>query len=211
MSEQKLLPYHRSLLYFGFCSILALAPLLGNKKVPGFSALIEMYPVEVQDWLIPLSGFFLAMIGVIVELASLDIPSKRKLKRWHIGIVSVFVVSFITLLFVYLWTVVHIDKAITEPNKPPDRISIAVITGTSVVPPQRPGSKCGCLAGEPAEECIGDISLNPVNVRRCFGSQRIILATLALSVLYLVLLGSFAAAVGLLFLRKKLKAAEKRT
>lgn len=203
--------YLRYLLSFGVWFVAGLAPLLGKVKVPGFSALIEMYPADLQDWLIPLSGFFMGMMAVVVEFASAKTISTSKLTRWFVGTVVLFAVSLGFLLVLYLFVVVRIDKAIVrDANAPPERISLAVVTGTLDVPRQRPGSGCGCLEGQAADQCIGDISLNPTAVRACFGSQRIALATLALAALYLALTGSFAAAVGLLLLSQRRAASEKR-
>jgi hypothetical protein len=172
-----------------------LAPFLGAAAVPGFRPLLSLYPIYVRETLIPLSILLMGMIGVIVQLASFGKPSKKKLKRWFIGSVVVFVVSFLVLLGLYSLFVVRIDG-----KQDSELVPFTVITGTPTVPPRPPMSRCTCVVGEPAELCIADISLNPLNVRSCFGVQRVIVATLALSLLYLILTSSLAAAVGLLVL-----------
>ena len=79
-------------LSFGVAFAVGLAPFLGKAKVPGFSAFIDIYPVDVQDWLIPMSGLLMGMIAVIVNVAHNREPSAKKLNRWLTWTVSCSVV-----------------------------------------------------------------------------------------------------------------------
>ncbi|MGZ5445240.1 MAG: hypothetical protein ACXW5U_25510 [Thermoanaerobaculia bacterium] len=195
----------RRILGFGVWFVIGMAPFLGAYDVPGFIAVIAMYPVDLREWLIPLSGLMMGMLAVIVDYAS-DRPriSDAKLHRWFLRTVFMFLAAFIALIAVYLFVVVRVAK--TLPGN--DRVTLAVITGTLEVPPQPPGSDCGCRAAQPADQCIADISLDPANVRACFGSNRVALATLVLALLYLTVTGAFVAAVGIQLVAQRKRRAE---
>lgn len=193
------------ILGFGVWVAIGLAPFLGRLNVPVFTAVIALYPTSVQKLLIPVSAFFMGMIAVVVEFASgEDIPRKvlaGKL-RWSVWL---FGVSLIALVGTYIFTVQYAAKAVLRDGSVAT-VDIAVITGTDSVPAQRLGSGCGCPEGQPASACLSEISLAPDNVRSCFGSTRITVATFALSLLYLTVTCSFAAAVGLLLLSQRQQA-----
>lgn len=165
-----------------------LAPFLGLKKVPGFVAVIEIYPIDLREWLVPLSAIMMGMIAVIVQWFSSNKPAKKSLTRLFVGSVAAFFLSLTLLaLVVYPFVVTRIEK-------------FAVVTGSLDVPRQPPGSRCTCTEGQPADQCLADITLNPINVRSCFGTKPVAIATLELAALYLMLTGSFAAAVALVVL-----------
>ncbi|HEY6136470.1 MAG TPA: hypothetical protein VI670_01775 [Thermoanaerobaculia bacterium] len=180
----------RRIVGFGVWFAIGCAPFLGKVRVPGFTAVIEMYPVAMQSWLIPLSGLLMGMLAVIVDYAverrKTTKAFERRVHRWFVSTVIVFVTAFIALIGVYIFTVTHIEA-----------VGQRVVTGTTVVPPQRPGSECECSPGQDAARCIADITLDPANIRTCFGANRVALATLALALLYLTVTGAFAAAVGI--------------
>ena len=190
--------------WFGIWFLVGLAPFLGKVKVPGFSALIEMYPRSLQGWLIPLSGIFMGMMAVAAEFVSFQRSSERTLARWFGWNAGIFALSFILLTTVYIFTVVQVERTLPEkPDEPSVTVSLAVITGSRSVPAQFAGSDCKCIRGEAAERCLADISLKPANVATCFGSERIAISTLALVLLYLAVTGSFVAAVAMLVIRQR--------
>ncbi len=197
--------YARRILGFGVWFVLGLAPFLGKVRVPGFSQLLEMYPADLSGWLIPVSGLLMGMMAVTVEFAASRFIGQPTLTRWFIGTVALFAVLLITLtaLYPFLVTRVEFTLAPASDGQPPGRTTVAFVTGALTVPQHPPGSDCKCPEGQPADQCIAEVSLNPVNVRRCFGAQRVAIATLAFALLYLSLTGSFAAAVGLLMLSQR--------
>jgi hypothetical protein len=196
---KRISPFEQRILRFGVGFTIGLAPFLGNADVPGFTAVIRMYPESLQNWLIPLSGLVMGTIGVVVEFASGRKPGQRKLTAWFTRTIVLFAVSLILLIALYQFLVVRVDKTvIREGGVQP--VQVSVITGTLTVPPQWEGSPCACRPGQPARACLTDISLNPDHVATCFGAERIAFATIALSLIYLVVTGAFAAAVGLLML-----------
>jgi hypothetical protein len=203
-NQPDVLPFVKRLIQyvvsFGVAFAVGLAPFLGKLKVRGFSAFIDIYPVDVQDWLIPVSGLLMGMIAVIIKVLANGEPSEEKLNRWFGRTVIVFGSAFVFVLVLYLLFVTRVETTVTRGDGTSDRTSVAVMTGSREVPPQPPGSPCTCAERQSASQCVQAISINPMNVRACFGEQRVAFATLALSAMYLALTGSFVAAVGLLLL-----------
>ncbi|HEV7571820.1 MAG TPA: hypothetical protein VGQ21_10015 [Thermoanaerobaculia bacterium] len=196
--------YGRRIRWFGIWFLVGLAPFLGKVKVPGFSALIELYPSSLQGWLIPLSGIFMGMMAVVVEFVGSRHTEEAVLSRWFLRNAVVFLLALLLLVSVYTFTVVQMERSVGRgSNEVPEVVNIAVVTGSRTVPQQIAGSDCKCPSGQPAERCLADSSLKPDNVALCFGSVRIAFATLALVLLYLVVTGSFVAAIGLLLIRQR--------
>jgi len=191
---------------FGVWFAVGLAPFLGKLKVPGFAALIELYPKSMQDWVVPLSGLFMGMIGVVVQFTAAHDPARTKVRRWFARAAAAFLIAFLLLTGVYLFTVTRVDRSTGGGGV----TSLAVVTGTRTVPANR-SSRCACGAGEPATECLPNISLRPANVESCFGTERVLFATLSLVLLYFAVTGSFAAAVGLLLITERQASAPKKS
>lgn len=200
--------FARRIRWFGVWFLVGIAPFLGKVKVPGFSALIELYPASLQGWLIPVSGILMGMMAVVVEFVASRHTDPEVLTRWFIRNAGVFVLSFVLLVGVYIFMVVQVERVLAhEPNAVGEVVNVAVITGSRSVPTQFPGSDCKCVARQPAERCLTQISLKPENVATCFDSDRIAFATLALVLLYLAVTGSFVAAIGLLLIRQRAEGA----
>jgi hypothetical protein len=192
----------RRLLGFGVWVAIGLAPLLGKVRVPGFTAVIEMYPETMQRWLIPLSGLLMGMIGVIIEFASERDLSKATLTRWFTRAGAAFLGSLIVLIALYLFTVATVDQSVRLPNDQLDRMTHAFVTGRTAVSNPAP-PRCGCEAGLDAEQCISEVSLESTKIKACFGGLAPKFATFSLALVYLALTGAFAAAVGLLMLEQR--------
>jgi len=168
-------------------TVVGLAPFLGLAKVPGFAAVIEIYPIDLREWLIPLSAIMMGMVAVIVQFVFSERPKKKTLRRWFIASIALFFIAFLLLIVVYPLVVTRIEH-------------FAVVTGSTDVPAHPPGSRCTCPEGQPADQCLADITLNPINVRSCFGTRAVTNATLQLALLYIALTGAFAASVALVLL-----------
>jgi hypothetical protein len=195
-SPRVLSPFVRRILEFGVWVAVGMAPFLGYAKVRGFTAVIEMYPAALQHWLIPLSGLFMGMIAVVVDFAKERKIAQRVLTRWFVRTVATFLVSLIVMIALYLLTVTTFEQSVRLPDGGIDHGTNAVVTGRTTVPPVVSKS-CGCEPAEDAEQCITAMSLESKNVKACFGGTAIAFASLGLALVYLVLTGSFAAAVGL--------------
>ena len=195
--------FARRILGFGVWFAVGLAPFLGNVRVPGFTAVIAMYPLTLQRWLIPLSGLVMGMIAVAIEFASERRHLQRTRTRWFIGTVATFVVSLIVLIFLYKGVVTGVEQSVRRDDGEIEQFTQSVVTGSTRVPSPLPDPDCGCRPGQTAAKCLVAISLAPENIDVCFGSEAVSDATVYLALVYLVLTGSFAAAVGLLILDQR--------
>jgi hypothetical protein len=195
--------FARRILGFAVWFAIGLAPFLGKVRVPGFTAVIEMYPLTLQRWLIPLSGLVMGMIAVAIEFASERHHLRRTLTRWFIGTVAAFVVSLIVLLYLYKGVVTGVEQSVRLENGEISQFTQAVVTASTRVPSPLPDPDCGCRPGQTAAKCLVAISLAPENIDVCFGSEAVSDATVHLALVYLALTSSFAAAVGLLMLDQR--------
>lgn len=185
------------LLGFGVWFVIGLAPLLGNAHVRFFSAVIDLYPESIRDWLIPVSGLLMGMMGVVVEFAAGQSLVPPAVRRWFRRATIVFTASLFLLIGTYLFTVVHVLTAQRDGSTK----RFAYVTGTLSVPADKAPS-CTCPPNTPAQECV-EGGTSDVAIRACFGPNRVAIATLVLALLYLFVTGAFAAAVGLLLLAQK--------
>jgi TIR domain len=179
---------------FGVWFVIGLAPLLGTKKIPLFSPLIDLYPASVRWWLIPVSGLLMGMIGVVVEFESVSKRSRGALTTAFRGAAITFGIALVTLVLVYRFTVVIV--AVTQGDLSTERF--AFVTGTLSVPADK-APACDCPAGTSAQICVkGGVSDDAIEA--CFGPTRIAIASIILALLYLIVTGAFAASAGLLLL-----------
>jgi hypothetical protein len=192
----------RRIMGFGVWLAVGLAPFLGKIRVPGFTAVIEMYPATLQRWLIPLSGLFMGMMAVTIEFASERGVGKATLTRWFTRAAAIFGVSLIVMIALYLFTVTTIDQNVRLPDDTLGHVTHAFVTGKTAVSDPAP-SRCGCEPGLDAEQCLKEISLESSKIKACFGGGTIQFATLSLALVYLVVTGAFVAAVGLLMLEQR--------
>lgn len=188
---------------FGVGVALGLAPFLGVLPIPGFSALLDMYPESMRGWLIPLSGLLMGILAVWIEFLGTKIPRAGLLRKWFKMGLAVWAVSFLGLLFLYPRWVARVE--IEDGTRTP-----AFVTGSDVVPSRPPASPCKCPAGQSAEECIAEVSLALGPIRECFGSGSVTTATQVLAILYFLLTGTFVFVVGLLLLLQQ-PAAKRKT
>ena len=199
----------KRVLGFGVWVAVGLAPFLGALRFPGFSALLELYPPPLQPVLLPLSGFLMGVIALVVENAGSGRLARKSLDRRFRGALITLAVSFVLLVVLYLFLVVKVQHQVRLLPAPPE--TRAFVTGALTVPAQPAGSPCTCPKGQDAAVCIKNVSLEEGNVRTCFGALQVTLASLALTFLYLTLTGSFAAAVGVFVLRQKLEKDRRRS
>jgi hypothetical protein len=202
------LTYVKLILGFGVWFAVGLAPFLGNEKIRFFSSLLDLYPESMRGVLIPVSGLLMGMIGVTVEFAAaFKGAGEKRLWSWFKRTLGIFLVSFLLLLVAYSFTVIRIDKVVSH-----DEIhTLSFVTGGLTVPHLPPGSRCGCQEGADADSCLRDAGIDPSHIKTCFGPARIASWTLVLSLLYLLVTGSFVASVGVLVLRKRVKATAARS
>ena len=198
---RELLRYVR---WFGIGVALGLAPFLGALPIPGFSPLLDIYPLQMRGWLLPLSGILMGGVAVRIDFLSLRLPSRAALRRGFLWSLGIWLAALVALILLYPYLVARV--AIGDGTR-----FAAVVTGTDTVPHRPPGSLCKCPESQSAERCVGDIGLEESRVRECFGSRRVTRGNQAMAVLYFLVTGSFVAAIGfhLLSRRKEEELAKK--
>jgi hypothetical protein len=200
----------RQVVGFGVWVALGMAPFLGTVRVPGFTNLLDLYPVSLRGWLIPLSGLLMGVVAVVIEFLATYRLTQREIGRWFRRTLILWIASFLLLILLYPILVTRFRYVLPlEGKEETEEVTLALITGTPTVPMLK-SPDCKCEPGWDAERCIGNISANEVNIRQCFGSMRVQLSNQALVLLYLLVTASFAASVGLLLLQQRRKAAAQR-
>jgi len=172
---------------FGVGFGVGIAPFLGKVKVPGFSALLEIYPVQMQKDLIPLSAFLLGTVAVAVQFYSARLWSAANLQRYFGLLFVSLLVAFLILVILYKSFVVLVPFEEAGAGG-----SVHVLIGWS-----RSGNCCPADVGD--IECIRDLSIDPGMIDQCWKNVRLI--ELALTIPYLFLMSGFVALVGLLLFK----------
>lgn len=178
----------RLALSLGVGVAIGLAPFLGNLTVPGFTPLLAIFPRTLREGaLIPFSAFLMGIIATMIQYyAELPTPSKsvhvifRKSARLLIA-------AFVLLVVSYFAFVVQVPL----PGKPSEAVVVGLIRLET----------CGCANDSARLQCVEDLSLFPGAIERCWGSLQVGLSKAYLSLLYLLVTGSFGAIIGLIVLR----------
>lgn len=199
MSETRLptLPHFsgrflRYVLAFGVTLAVGLAPLLGSNKIriPGFVALLDLFPISMQSWLIPFAAFVMAIPAMSVQFFAEEHVTRRRLRFTFSAALAAMFVTLLTLSGIYTLYVVPI------PIPGSTRVA-AYVSGVTML------ATCPCK-DLPLEQCIGEkISLNPIEIEGCYSGREVRQRKLALSGAYLLFMASFGAAVGVLILREE--------
>lgn len=180
----------RYVMGFGVGVAAGVAPFLGLLEVPGFQALLQLFPESQRATLIPLSAFLMGLVAVGVEFASRRERSPN-LRRWFLLAFAAVAAGFVWLAAVYDTRVIRID------------IPAAEKVYTEVIAPERlPPPACPCAAAVSDEECLREY-LHPSRVESCWGNRALRRSKLLLRAGYLLLTGGFGALIGLLLLQER--------
>ncbi len=165
----------------------ALGPFLGKEKVPGFAALLELFPFQLRGVLIPLSTFLMGLIAVGVQYgAAGKIAAGGNPWLFRAGMAAVCLgLAFFTALYLEFVRLPSFGSA----------GSVAVIVADS----RNPG--CGCPPAIGDEACIQRLSLATEAIESCWDGRSLRQRQLALALTYLFLTGGLASLIGLLVLR----------
>jgi len=170
---------------------IGLAPFLGKVKVPGFEALISLFPRQLQNTLLPLAAFLMGVIAVAVQFyAGSHLHPDRLGRYFGIGLVVMlsgfFLFAILCMLFVRQIPLREGEHA-------------ALI----LTPERLPGCSCGNL---PDALCVQKLSFNRAMLETCWGGPALKAREVSLEISYLLLTGGFGALIGLLLLRRALPA-----
>jgi hypothetical protein len=176
---------------FGIGVGLGMAPFLG--KVPGMEALLQLFPANMHEMLLPLSVFLMGLVAVAVQFYSSESISRQALRRrFSIGL-SCLLAGLALFLILYSTFVERFPYR--QPNG--EVQSTPVILGFSRT------AGCRCEPRIVDAKCLEQLTLQPGAIESCWGSRPVRLVRLSFSFSYLLLTGGFAALIGLLLLQEQ--------
>lgn len=175
---------------FGVGVGLGLAPFLGTVEVPGFAALLSLFPRDLQGTLIPLSAFLMGLVAMGVQFYAGERIARTALRRRFRRSLLALLAGLV--LFVGLHTLL-VRRLATDGGAG----SVTVTIGWQRLP------SCGCPPALSDAECVKSLSADPAAIESCWGSRQLGVARLGLTLAYLVLTGGFAALAGLLLLAEE--------
>jgi hypothetical protein len=185
--------YVRLALAFGVTVAAGFAPLLGRVGIPGFTAILAVFPVNVQDAVVPFAAFIMALPAVALQFYADDRVSLKRIRRWF-TIVLVIIIVAVTVLYT-MFTMFVIDVRV-----PGMLQTVRYVVGSRMV------QDCPCIRlNLPIRRCIGapgGLTVATEDVESCFDEQEITTRKLALSLAYFVVMGGFGVLIGLLVRRR---------
>ncbi len=180
----------RLVLGFGVGIGVGLAPFLGKLSVPGFDALLTVFPEELRPTLIPLSAFLMGLVAVGVQFLH-----GERLRRRHLRLA--FLAAFVAVLAGFVWLVAVYDDVAVRIEIP----ATAAVRTFLIAPQRLAPPVCPCPQWWADEECIRE-TLDPRRIERCWGSRSLRRSRKTLRSGYLVLTSGFGALIGLLLLQE---------
>lgn len=179
---------------FGVSVALGLAPLLGFVKVPGFAALLDLFPTipwDTRKTIIPLSAFAMGVTAVVIQFRAADKITDYRLK-------AVFNRTLLGIILTFVALVVSHTLLVRQIRVPAADDEVAVLVGF-----YRPQTCVQCTPAMSDSACIVDhLSFNPTAIESCWGDVNIRLGFLVLGLSYLSLMATFGSLIGYL-MRKK--------
>src|SRR4029078_10484604 len=143
---------------FGVGVGVGLAPFLGKLPIPGFDALLTIFPDSLQPSVIPRSAFLMGMVAVGVQCLYGERLRSTHLRWGFLVAFAVVLAGFVWMLWVYDDLAVRIDIPATGKAR------------TFVVAPvRRPYPACPCPDVWSDEECVRE-NFDPGRIERCWGS-----------------------------------------
>ena len=204
MSSKKLpiLPSHagkwlRYVVAFSVTLGVGLAPLLGRVRVPGFTPIIELFPVNVQTAAVPFAAFLMAIPAVLVQyFAGERVRFFRP--RVVLALSAVLFALVLSLFSLYDDYVIQV-----QPNGGADTLSY--IVGSRMDP------NCVCAKKHlPIRQCIGpQISADPLEIDSCYDEAELRARKKYLSLTWILLTATFGILIGLLVLKESTVAGAK--
>jgi hypothetical protein len=186
--------FGRYALSFGVTLVVGLAPLLGKSGVRLFTPLATLIPLNLQEGVLALAGFLMALTAVAAQFFASDNAAfgKRRMRTMFLAVFLGAVVVTLALSVVYSF---YVEKIELEGGK----FSARYIVGETMLP------TCPCVAQKkPISTCIGSaITTNPAEVSACYPRSEIAGRQAVLSLLYLLTMLSFGMLIGLVVLRER--------
>jgi hypothetical protein len=185
--------YVRLALAFGVTVAAGFAPLLGRVGIPGFTAILAVFPVNVQDGVVPFAAFIMALPAVALQFYADDRVSLKRIRRWFM-IVFIMIIVAVTALFM-MFTMFVIDVRVPGMSQ-----TVRYVVGS------RMAQDCPCIRLHlPIRRCVGapaGLTVATEDVEGCFNEQEVTSRKLSLSLVYFVVMGGFGVLIGLLVRRR---------
>jgi hypothetical protein len=168
---------------------LSLAPFLGKLSVPGFTALLEVFPVNLREPLIAFGGLCMTLPAIGVQAYYATTARRTVLRVWLLVLLVLSLVLVIALYFSYTLVIVQV------PYLGGDKY-VRYVVGDEMI------DACVCSQQRlDIAACVGrSLSFNPALVEACFAAGEIRQNKALLGITYLALLASLGTSLGLLTL-----------
>lgn len=173
------------------------SPFLGRASVPGFDALLSLFPISLQNTTIPLAGFMMGIIAISIQFYYEERPPTTSIRVMFRRTITIILAAGVLLVITYIFATVTVPIKRGTARE-------SFVTGIYRLS-QCP---CGTLSDR---ECIEQISLNEAAIAACWGDGQVRVFTLLLTIQYLILTGGFAVLIGLLILRERPLASSSRS
>lgn len=184
----------RFLLGFGVSVAVALAPLLGQRRIPFFEPLLDILPPDERTVAIPLSAMLMGIVAVAVQWYGYEKLARFRLRRAFGRTLLATVVLLVGFFIVNVYTVTRV---------PVDTDTAILLHGFG-----DPG--CSQCTDRSVVECLREISFDPGGIDRCWGTTNVRNARVALTLSYLATMSLFGALVGLLVLGTAVRTEDER-
>lgn len=187
----------RYLVGFGVGVALGSAPWLGTLQVPGFTALLDLFPYGLQARFVALAPFLMGVLAVAVQFYGERRLSQARLRRLFRWTLLTLGITFVVLVIVYTLVVVDV------PYRGGDRTARFVVGFERL-------ETCPCPVEWSDAQCLQE-RLDPARVEACWSRITVRLFELFLTLAYLGLIGGFGALVGLLLLTEQRRRRARKT
>jgi hypothetical protein len=168
---------------FGIGVAVGLSPLLGNADVPGFRALLGLFPIGVATTLIPTSAFLMGLAALGTYAVVLTQNLSRTILARTLG-ASVVVAALLLAILVIVYGLVVAQVPYDGGAK-----VAPFVVGTIRLP------NCRCTDSSDVQ-CIEELSFKLSAVESCWGTRAVAMNRIALELLYLGLLAAFGTSIG---------------
>lgn len=180
----------RLILGFSLGVGLGLAPFLGNREVPGFEALLGLYPTHHREMLVPLGAFTMGVLAVVVQFYSVENVSRVTIRRFFRRTLAAIGAALVLLTF--------ISVRYVEPVKTARGIDRFILVGERL-------PKCPCDQDTEVHfsnlHCLLLLGDDRGAIAQCWSEDAEKNVVLVLVPSYLLLTGGFGALIGLLILQ----------
>jgi TIR domain-containing protein len=176
----------RRVLGLGVGIVVAMAPFLGYVKVPGFEALFNLLPFQIQSEIVALSAFIVSLITVALQFYVAEKISRRVLRRIFKRVLFAVLIGFVGFIVLL--------SALTE-RVPRGHKKVSVMISFSRT------TDCICKTSNNIE-CIRELSFNEAAIQSCWGTGPLKVIKVLFILWYLALMSGFVVLVGLDLLRR---------